>query len=353
MTTLAYVVIDPDARVARRIVSAGHPPPLLIDPRRARLATCRCEGDLAARRRRARTTASPSTRSRCPAGSLCCFTDGARRGARRVARRRASSACALVAERRRPRPRGAVRRGGERMAPTHEPTTWRSSPLRVPPLPEHFAQRWPAEPEALRGVRQLLRRWLRKRGADEDEIYDITVAVQEAWRTRSSTRTRPGRPRSRSRRVTRTARSRRSCTTAGSGATRAAERSAGADCRSWRALMETVDVAARRGGARPSCLSRTLGSGRRDEPARRRSRRGRGATTRRSRTSRARSTRRTRPRSATACARCSQPLARPGRRPDADDLHRQRRHQPAVRARRGAAGASAAASTSCSPRARG
>ena len=39
---------------------------------------------------------------------------------------------------------------------------------------------WPAQAEALAGVRHLLRRWLRQQGAVDDEIYDITVACQEA-----------------------------------------------------------------------------------------------------------------------------------------------------------------------------
>jgi anti-sigma regulatory factor (Ser/Thr protein kinase) len=52
--------------------------------------------------------------------------------------------------------------------------------LRVAALPEHFRSAWPADAAALRVLRQSLRRWLGKGGADADEIYDITVAVQEA-----------------------------------------------------------------------------------------------------------------------------------------------------------------------------
>ena len=50
----------------------------------------------------------------------------------------------------------------------------------VEPLPERLATRWPADPEVLAGLRHLLRRWLGASGAGADEIYDITVAVQEA-----------------------------------------------------------------------------------------------------------------------------------------------------------------------------
>ena len=40
--------------------------------------------------------------------------------------------------------------------------------------------RWPATAETLAAMRPLLRRWLARWGAEPDEIYDITVAVQEA-----------------------------------------------------------------------------------------------------------------------------------------------------------------------------
>src|SRR5919109_571169 len=43
-----------------------------------------------------------------------------------------------------------------------------------------LSARWPAEKEALVGMRQVLRRWLRAQGATEDETFDITVATQEA-----------------------------------------------------------------------------------------------------------------------------------------------------------------------------
>ena len=50
----------------------------------------------------------------------------------------------------------------------------------VAPLEGRLLTRWPARPEALASIRHLLRRWLRHHGATDDEIYDITVACQEA-----------------------------------------------------------------------------------------------------------------------------------------------------------------------------
>jgi anti-sigma regulatory factor (Ser/Thr protein kinase) len=52
--------------------------------------------------------------------------------------------------------------------------------MRLPPLPDELTTRWPADKDALANVRRLLRRWLRTRGATEEEAYDITVACQEA-----------------------------------------------------------------------------------------------------------------------------------------------------------------------------
>ena len=53
--------------------------------------------------------------------------------------------------------------------------------VRLAPLGDHAASRsWPADADVLASVRHLLRRWLRHHGATDDEIYDITVACQEA-----------------------------------------------------------------------------------------------------------------------------------------------------------------------------
>jgi anti-sigma regulatory factor (Ser/Thr protein kinase) len=51
---------------------------------------------------------------------------------------------------------------------------------RLPALRANLRTTWPAQPEALVAIRRLLRRWLRARGASEDELHDILVACQEA-----------------------------------------------------------------------------------------------------------------------------------------------------------------------------
>jgi serine phosphatase RsbU (regulator of sigma subunit)/putative methionine-R-sulfoxide reductase with GAF domain/anti-sigma regulatory factor (Ser/Thr protein kinase) len=52
--------------------------------------------------------------------------------------------------------------------------------VRLTPLGDRIVTRWPADADALAHIRHLLRRWLRHQGAGDDEIYDITVATQEA-----------------------------------------------------------------------------------------------------------------------------------------------------------------------------
>jgi anti-sigma regulatory factor (Ser/Thr protein kinase) len=172
MTTLVYAVIDPE-RGTMRMISAGHPPPLLAVPGEApRYLPVVGDPPLGI---------SPGFRFTEHAFALpndsflLLVTDGAievrgeplETGMERLLAlaARATDAAALcdaVSDRR-----------------SHEDDL-AVIVLRMSALPEHFTSAWPAEAGALRLLRQALRRWLGKWGADADEIYDITVAVQEA-----------------------------------------------------------------------------------------------------------------------------------------------------------------------------
>jgi anti-sigma regulatory factor (Ser/Thr protein kinase) len=66
------------------------------------------------------------------------------------------------------------------MVPDGQPDDIAVIAAHLPPLPEHLTSRWPADQDVLASLRRLLRRWLRSRGATEQESYDITVACQEA-----------------------------------------------------------------------------------------------------------------------------------------------------------------------------
>jgi len=175
MTTLAYAVIDP-AGEELSLVNAGHPPPLVIRPD-GEPDYLPLQGGLA-------LGASPLASYRCeshafPTGStIVLYTDGLveRRGRsidegleqlRELAREAydLEALCSMVME---------------RMAPGDTPDDIALAAARIPALTDRLSARWPAEKEALVGVRQILRRWLRAHGATEDEMFDITVASQEA-----------------------------------------------------------------------------------------------------------------------------------------------------------------------------
>jgi anti-sigma regulatory factor (Ser/Thr protein kinase)/putative methionine-R-sulfoxide reductase with GAF domain len=172
MTTLAYAVVDPELQTLR-MISAGHLPPLLSTPSQAP-HYLPVEGDpplgvAAGVRYREHEFSLPAE------SVLLLVTDGAvevrgeplETGLERLRALAghatdAHALCDAVAAR-----------------PSHEDDL-AAIALRVTALPDRFRSAWPAEASALRVLRQLLRRWLGKWGAADDEIFDITVAVQEA-----------------------------------------------------------------------------------------------------------------------------------------------------------------------------
>jgi GAF domain-containing protein/anti-sigma regulatory factor (Ser/Thr protein kinase) len=172
MTTLVYAVVDPETETML-LISAGHLPPLLVPPVGSpRYLPVHGDPPLGV------TLAAHYSEHRfaLPAGStVMLYTDGAVEvrgepldtGLERLLALTADGgdAHALVAA-------AAERR-------SHEDDL-AAIAASVTALPDRFRSAWPAEASALRVLRQSLRRWLGKWGADADEIYDITVAVQEA-----------------------------------------------------------------------------------------------------------------------------------------------------------------------------
>jgi GAF domain-containing protein/anti-sigma regulatory factor (Ser/Thr protein kinase) len=175
MTTLAYAVIDPVGE-SLELVNAGHPPPLVIHPD-GTADYLPLQGGLA-------LGASPLGTYRSdthpfPTGSaVVLYTDGL------VEARGRSIDDGLD------RLREIVRDSGDleelctavvdQMVPEARPDDIAIAAARIPMVAEKLTARWPAEKDALAGMRQLLRRWLRAQGATEDETFDITVAAQEA-----------------------------------------------------------------------------------------------------------------------------------------------------------------------------
>ena len=115
-----------------------------------------------------------------PAGStLVLFTDGAVEVRGESVDLGLERLCALVAgESDLADVCDAVARGDARGRPADDDVAVLAA--RVEPLSDTLSTRWPATAETLAAMRPLLRRWLARWGAEPDEIYDITVAVQEA-----------------------------------------------------------------------------------------------------------------------------------------------------------------------------
>jgi serine phosphatase RsbU (regulator of sigma subunit)/anti-sigma regulatory factor (Ser/Thr protein kinase) len=177
MTTAAYLVLDPENE-SLRMVSAGHPPPLVIEAD-GRAHYLPVTGGVALGASRA----SRYREQECPLPSgatIVLYTDGVVevRGEsldaglerlRRIGERRHESMdalCATIVD--------------EMVVDGRPSDDVALLAARVTPLAERLVTRWPARAEALASVRHLLRRWLRHQGATDDETYDITVACQEA-----------------------------------------------------------------------------------------------------------------------------------------------------------------------------
>jgi GAF domain-containing protein/anti-sigma regulatory factor (Ser/Thr protein kinase) len=175
MTTLAYLVLDP-ATESLQIVNAGHPPPLIAEPGAEPRFLEAPPGVALGATSMATYTAGTLP---LPTGSMVLlYTDG------------------LVERRGEPIDAGLARlqalvTGADdvddlctsivaALVPAGPSDDVAVIAVRIPPLGDSLRTSWKASPDSLAGVRFLLGRWLRARGATRDEIYDITVATQEA-----------------------------------------------------------------------------------------------------------------------------------------------------------------------------
>jgi anti-sigma regulatory factor (Ser/Thr protein kinase) len=175
MTTLIYLVVDP-AEKTLDIVSAGHPPALVIEPSGAANYLWPKVGIPLG----AATTAVYAVETfPLPTGStVLAYTDGLveRRdevidaGLERL-RVLAAGAddvealCAVIVE---------------TLVPEAHGDDIAFIAVRVAPLTDHLQTRWDATPRSLAPIRYLLRRWLLERGAAQAEAFDVIVATQEA-----------------------------------------------------------------------------------------------------------------------------------------------------------------------------
>ena len=307
MTTLGYLVLDPEhERVDRR----QRRPPAAAPRRRRTARRVPAGGDATSplgvsrgARYREHTFALPARARR-----VLLFTDGASRCAASRSTR-ASSACARLAEREHRR-RGALRRRSPRGDAPPAPrrtTTWRCSPRASTPLPRPaHARAGRPTPDALAACARCCAAGCAPAAPPDDEIYDITVAVQEASANAVEHAYAPGSARFEVEAHADGRRSPSSCATAAAGAApRGTHRGRGMPM--MRALMETRRRRAHRRRDRPSsCAGRW---GRAHEPLARVTRRvarRRAGRARRGRDRRLQRRRGRRPR----CARCHQPARR-------------------------------------------
>jgi GAF domain-containing protein/anti-sigma regulatory factor (Ser/Thr protein kinase) len=175
MTTLAYLVIDPVAECVE-LVTAGHPPPLVIGPDGATRYLPLTGGIALGASEVARYKSHTHP---LPLGStVVLYTDGLveERGLSiDDGLERLRVVASQVAE-----PEALCDEVTARLVPEAPADDIALIVARLPPVEERLVGTWPAATEALADVRLLLRRWLRAHGANDDEAYDIIVACQEA-----------------------------------------------------------------------------------------------------------------------------------------------------------------------------
>jgi GAF domain-containing protein/anti-sigma regulatory factor (Ser/Thr protein kinase) len=175
MTTLAYLVLDPAAERVE-LVTAGHPPPLVIDPD-GTAEYLPLTGGIALGASGAARYESRTHELRLGA-TVMLYTDGL------VERRGQSIDDGL--ERLRAvagetgDPEALCRAVTARLVPERPADDIAIIIARLPPVDEQLVGSWPAEKDVLADVRLQLRRWLHAHGAGEEEAYDIIVACQEA-----------------------------------------------------------------------------------------------------------------------------------------------------------------------------
>ena len=175
MTTLAYVVIEPEAESLEAVI-AGHPPPLVVPPG-GEPAFLPLQGNVP-------LGVMPMVRYRSDthpfaAGSaLVLYTDGlveTRTAPIDDGLERLRALCRAPADM-----EALCTRIVDALVPSDPRDDVVVAVARIPPVPRRLSGRWPADPHALARVRQELRPWLRAQGAGDLEANDITIASQEA-----------------------------------------------------------------------------------------------------------------------------------------------------------------------------
>jgi GAF domain-containing protein/anti-sigma regulatory factor (Ser/Thr protein kinase) len=175
MTTLVFVVFDPEAQ-SIDIFNAGHPPPLLIAPD----GTSRFLDVPPGMPLGVESAASyrPHTEPFAGGSTLVLYTDGL------VEVRGESLDEGMDRLKHAAHESTSVEELCEAVVNTLIPGDRADDvalvAARARPLPEQLCGTWPAKSTTLAGIRQLLREWLQQKGAGERETYDLVLSSQEA-----------------------------------------------------------------------------------------------------------------------------------------------------------------------------
>jgi anti-sigma regulatory factor (Ser/Thr protein kinase)/putative methionine-R-sulfoxide reductase with GAF domain len=175
MATAAYAIVDPETGMAR-IATAGHPPPVLVSGQSARtleITPCAPLGGFP-------YGSCPEHELTLPTDDIfVLYTDGL------VERRHVplndsiDELLALLADARSPDDACQLAIAG--MTPEEgAPDDLAILAVTRTEVPSELHFELAAEPTTLASVRRALRRWLRDRGADDGQITEITLAVNEA-----------------------------------------------------------------------------------------------------------------------------------------------------------------------------
>lgn len=175
MATAAYGVFDPEAQTLQ-FATAGHPPPVIVAGDRSRVVDVAPAVPLGV----FPYGSYPEHEVELASGeTVVLYTDGL------IEHQPVSPSAAIdqLVDRIRDFP-SAEEACRMALGGANRPEELRDDiaivALHSEPIPDKLELRLPADPEVLASIRQVLRRWLRSHGATEDEVGEITIAVNEA-----------------------------------------------------------------------------------------------------------------------------------------------------------------------------
>ena len=175
MATAAYAVFDPEtARL--RIASAGHPPPIIVSERSARVLDLTPGAPLGG----FPYGSCPEEEFSLKTGeTVVLYTDGLveRRG---IALTETIEQLATVLARARTVERACQLAVDEMVPPEGLADDLAIIAMQSTAIPEVLDLDLPADPNVLSGTRRLLRRWLREHGAEEPVLSEVALAANEA-----------------------------------------------------------------------------------------------------------------------------------------------------------------------------